>query len=373
MTYKSTKKVLTKFYCDVCDYYTTNKSNLNKHFKTRKHNDLQMTYKKYYPKSHVSTNLTPKNITYLSSQHNNLENIMNNKINTQNVDIDIINHNQSQHLDIEKIYGLNTLLIVDEQNHVCQCGRSYKHRQSLYSHKKKCKYNKSNQQPLQQQKKQEHVTNHQQNDNLVQNNSKANANLMDIINRLIDQNNKAMDTINKVSEKPNTVINQQNNSFSIINYLNNECKDALNLADFVNNLKVTNQDLEFMHHNTLMDSIDNYFIKPIANMKQTERPIHCTNARRHKFMIMHKGIWQRDEGNQILSDSFHEWANKVGHQLVCWSHEDKEWADNERKLEMSNDLIRKLHLLRFDKKTNEKVIKKMGCMKINKTITDVET
>lgn len=343
MTYKSTKKVLCKFYCDVCDYYTTNKSNLNKHFKTRKHNDLQMTYKKYYHNSHKSTNLTPKNHTSLSSG-NDFERIITTTCDT--------NHNQSQTFNIEKVYGLNTNTILKEQGHICECGRAYKHRQSLYSHKKKCTF--------------------QQNNTIVHQDDEMNSNLMKIINRLLDQNNKAMDTIHKVSEKPNTVINQQNNSFSIINYLNNECKDALNLEDFVNNLKVTNKDLEFMHRNTLMDSIDNYFIRPIASMNQTERPIHCTNARRHKFMIMHKGIWQRDEGNQILSDTFHEWANKVGHQLVCWSHEDKEWADNEQKLEMSNDLIRKLHLLRFDKKTNEKVIKKMGCMKINKQITDHE-
>lgn len=242
----------------------------------------------------------------------------------------------------------------------CECGKKYKHRQNLYRHKKSCDFSG--------------IIWYQNS----QKNSQPNTTpFTELIEKLIEQNqtitqenSKIMDKFVDLASKPNTVqINQQNtqhNTFSIINYLNRECKNAENLLDYVQSMQITNKDLEYIHQNSISDSIENCFVKPIASMEQTNRPIHCTDTKRHKFMIKHDGVWQKDTDNKILSDSFYSWANKVGHQLIAWTHDDTEWANNDEKLEMSNDLIRKLHLLRFDENTNKKVIQRMSQVKITK-------
>jgi hypothetical protein len=327
ITGKNIININGSMFCNICNYTSKNKSNFNKHLKTKKHMELYNIY----------------NTKCLDSN------------NTYNSDNSSIKNKRFTHT-------YNNKQLIEDNSYTCKCGKNYKHRQSLYNHKRNsCRLNNIN-----------NISQHKT-QNIKQND------FIEIINKLIEQNNKTINTVTQLSNKPNTIINQQNNSVSIINFLNTECKNAKNFNDYIRNLEVTNKDLEFIHRNTLMNSIDKCFIKPITNMNHYERPIHCTNQRRHKFMIMHKGIWRHDKNNQILSDSFHEWANKVGHQLVCWSHEDTEWSNNEQKLEMSNDLIRKLHLLRFDKKTNEKVIKKMEQFRITKngihlnTINNLQT
>jgi hypothetical protein len=242
----------------------------------------------------------------------------------------------------------------------CECGKKYKHRQNLYRHKKSCDFSG--------------IIWYQKSQKKSQLPSKP---YMETIEKLIEQNqdltkqnSQILDKIADIASKPKTVLinqqNTQNNTFRIVNYLNKECRHAVNILDYINNIRITNDDLLYIHNNSISDSIDTCFVKPIANLEQERRPIHCTDTKRHKFMIKHDGVWQKDTDYKILSNSFYSWANKVGHQLIAWTHEDTEWSNNDDKLEMSNDLIRKLHLLRFDENTNKKVIQKMKQFQILK-------
>lgn len=335
-------------YCELCNYSCTNMYNFNRHLQSNKHNSNL-----YISNSTTIQDYCPY-CDYTSDKKFNMIKHLTTKKHVQRVqEID-----SGQHTDIHK----------------CHCGKYYKYRSSLTRHKRSCinkqshiiDYNRNSghiekEQISNDKEKEKTETEKEKEIHMVLDGFKT------IIENFGEKQVEILEQIKDTIEKPNVIINNtQNNSFSIIAYLNTHCKDAQNLIDYVNSMKVTNKDLEYIHNNTLMDSINTCFIEPITNMEQKTRPIHCTDLKRHKFMVKHDGVWQRDKHNKIISDSFHTWANKVGHQLVSWSHEDCNWSNDEHKLEMSNDLIRKLHLLRFDENTNQKVIQKMKYLKFNK-------
>lgn len=336
----------TPHYCDLCNYSCTNSYNFNRHLQSNKHNSNL-----YISNNTTITDYCPY-CDYTSDKKFNMIKHLTTK-----------KHIQRVH-DADEGY--------ERGIYKCKCGKYYKYRSSLNRHMRDCS------------RQQSHIINYNRNIENVHNDTQQktthenNTLKEQEINKVLDgfktiiqnfgeKQTEILEQIKDTIDKPNVVINNtQNNSFSIIAYLNTHCKEAQNLIDYVNSMKVTNKDLEYIHNNTLMDSINTCFIEPITNMEQKTRPIHCTDLKRHKFMVKHDGVWQRDKHNKIISDSFHTWANKVGHQLVSWSHEDCNWSNDEQKLEMSNDLIRKLHLLRFDENTNQKVIQKMKHLKFNK-------
>ena len=67
-------------------------------------------------------------------------------------------------------------------------------------------------------------------------------------------------------------------------FSNEQCKDALNLTDFVENIKVTLEDLEYSKDNGFVNGVTNIIKKQLQDMKPTERPIHCSDKKRLQFM-----------------------------------------------------------------------------------------
>ena len=158
--------------------------------------------------------------------------------------------------------------------HVCSnCGKSYKDRSGLWHHKKKCKAKESSNlenQKLKEELKamkeemknlknmQQHVTNNIQN-NVTQN----------II--IIDQNT----------------------------FLTKLANNALNIEDFVKQLKLDQNDYNFALENGYQKGVANVLIKKLENLDDTQRPIHSTDKKRGKFLVKTKGEWKKDNGESV--------------------------------------------------------------------------
>ena len=79
--------------------------------------------------------------------------------------------------------------------------------------------------------------------------------------------------------------NNNNNTISINLFLNENCKNAMNLTDFIQNMNVSLEDLEFSKDNGFVKGVTNIFTKQLQDLDPTERPIHCSDKKRLQFYV----------------------------------------------------------------------------------------
>ena len=98
-----------------------------------------------------------------------------------------------------------------------------------------------------------------------------------------------------------THVNSHNKTFNLQVFLNEDCKDAMNITDFVNSIQFQLADLEHMGQVGYVDGISNIIIKNLKALDVTKRPVHCTDPKRETIYIKDGGVWEKDEdGNKKL-------------------------------------------------------------------------
>ena len=220
---ENSQKSLPKFVCKMCDYYTSKKTDYDKHILTLKHIKL----------------------------HNLLTNVA---INSQG--------------DASK-------------KHVCECGKKYSHRQSLFTHKKKCKL------------EQDIKPNNDSKDVLVEYLMKENTELKQMIIDVCKNVN--------VNNSFNTTNNSHNKTFNLNVFLNETCKDAMNIMDFVNSIQLQLSDLESVGKLGFIEGISNIITTNLKALDITQRPVHCTDNKRETIYVKDENKWEKedDQKNKI--------------------------------------------------------------------------
>jgi hypothetical protein len=187
-----------------------------------------------------------------------------------------------------------------QYEHKCNCGKNYKHRQSLYNHRLKCGAN---------------ITTEPITKELVIELIQQNKHLQDILQ---EQHNK----IYEISKESKCILNNNttnNTQFNLNFFLNEECKDALNLMDFVDSLNVKIKDLEYTSKTGYAEGISNIFIKGLSDLKIHKRPIHCSNLKREVLYIKDNGEWKKeDEDKTKLTKAIKIIGNKNIKQISEW-------------------------------------------------------
>lgn len=290
---KDRKKVKRIYKCKLCNYTCKRKNDYLKHCSTQKHTDMEY-FNKY--------------------KHNP------DKLNEY--------HERKNKLDF-----------------VCECGRKYKYKSGLSRHKLKCNFDYSDSK--------------QDNSIMDKNTSDKITDLVSLVKDLIHENKSIQDKLVEVTnEKPTQMIIQQNNNqhnhFSVKAYLNNECKNAMNLSDYVNQIKVTFDDLTYMKEHGIVKVFENTFVKGLREMAQNERPIHCSDKKRGNFYIKDDDTWMKDPENERIIDALKKITNQQCAALKQWKTLNKDWLDNEYKQEHANIVTRKIVDIYGDK--NQKKI-----------------
>jgi len=112
---------------------------------------------------------------------------------------------------------------------------------------------------------------------------------------------------NKIKHKTmgNTNNNHLNNcgNFNINIFLNEQCKDAINLSDFVKSLEITFENLKIVNQTGMEESVSALILKGLENMDVSKRPIHCTDQKRDVMYVKEEEKWEKDEGNDKLKSS----------------------------------------------------------------------
>ncbi len=235
-----------KFECDVCDYSTSNKKDYAKHITTPKH--MKMTTM----------------VTY--------------------------DDNKSPSM-------------------VCSCGNSYKYRQGLSRHKKTCvdviKSDIVNTSQTQiQPTPSTHTSSEDMQMALILELVKQNQEFKDLIllqsNQMMEQN-KTMIEVAKNSQVNNTINNNNTNSnnktFNLNFFLNETCKDAMNMKDFIKSLELSMPELEKMGEIGFAEGMSRVFVDRLNSLDITKRPIHCSDVKREIIHIKDDNKWERDNAN----------------------------------------------------------------------------
>jgi hypothetical protein len=208
----------------------------------------------------------------------------------------------------------------DIQIFACNCGKKYKHRQSLYNHKKIC--NVLNGTENIDMNKDQPITTE-----LVLQLIKQNEKLQEMLH---DQHNKMYNIAkdNKCITNNNGNTTNNNNHFNLNFFLNEQCKDALNLMDFVESLNVQLKDLEYTATKGYAEGISNIFIKGLSNLHVHNRPLHCSDSKRDVLYIKENGEWlKEDEEKSKLTKAIKIIGNKNMKQISEWQKAYPEYND----------------------------------------------
>jgi hypothetical protein len=170
--------------------------------------------------------------------------------------------------------------------------------------------------------------------------------LFEFIQKQTEQQNKLMESVVKLAEQQannitNTNCNNTNN-ISINLFLNEECKNAMNLTDFVDNIKVSIQDLEYTNQHGYEKGISNIFTKHLTDMAVTERPIHCSDKKRLQFYIKDSDEWKKDEKHENIDITIDEISRKQFFHIKEWEKQNPDYLTNDKKLKKWHTMVRNM-------------------------------
>jgi hypothetical protein len=165
-----------------------------------------------------------------------------------------------------------------------KCGKKYKNRSGLWKHQSKCNDNKKSIDNLDDISTKE----------LIMMMFKQNTQLQQA---LIESSKQNVITNNNTTTNTNSH-NQTNNSFNLQFFLNETCKNAMNMTDFVNSIKLQLSDLISVGELGYIEGISNIIVKNLNALDVTERPVHCTDKKRETFYIKDEDKWEKDEDDK---------------------------------------------------------------------------
>jgi hypothetical protein len=133
-----------------------------------------------------------------------------------------------------------------------------------------------------------------------------------------------------------------NNNFNINFFLNEKCKNAMNLEDFVEKIKFTLEDLQFTKDNGYAKGISNIFIKNLNDMDITERPIHCSDQKRLQFYVKNDNEWTKDNNNEKIDNTIEKVSKKQIKSIQEWVEANPDFTESDTKMEEYFTLVRSI-------------------------------
>ena len=182
---------------------------------------------------------------------------------------------------------LNPTSEISEKIYECNCGKIYKHSSTLYTHKKKCTSTNE-------------TENNETDSNDTDNNNNEIKELKELMKYLMKENSELKTMMFEVIKNGthNNTTNSHNKSFNLQFFLNETCKDAMNIMDFVDSIKIQLSDLENVGKLGYVDGISNIIAKNLNSLDETKRPVHCTDTKREVMYVKDEDKWEKEAENK---------------------------------------------------------------------------
>ena len=295
MPLESCQKVAFKYICEKCDYFTNKKSSYDKHLLTSKHQQLT-------------------------------------KVNTFSENI-----------------------AEQTKDFVCTCcKKQFKSRVGLWKHNKICKANNDNEknQQIDLLVKEIKELKENKNNELIEYLLKENKEIKELILEIVKK-----DTYSNCNNTTNT--NSNNKAFNLQIYLNETCKNAMNLSEFIDSIHPQLSDLITVGELGYVEGISKIIIDKLNKLDFTERPVNCTDKKRDTIYIKDDNIWEKDEGNNKLNKAIKKVAVKNTMVFPQFKQKYPDYCNSDSKYsdQYSNIVIQSLD---DSRENNEKVIKNIS-------------
>jgi hypothetical protein len=216
----------------------------------------------------------------------------------------------------------------EKKSYDCQCRKSYKHASSLWNHKAKCDFLQNNSDE-----------NHYENSNNQLQIAVEKPEITQIILELVRENKELKTmlveqhkTMIELSQKPtitnnsnNTHTNSHNKQFNLNFFLNEQCKNAINLSEFVENVKLSLSELENVADMGYVDGVTQIFMNGLKDMDIYTRPLHCTDIKREIMHVRENNIWIKDTPEQAkIKSAIRRIAFRNIQQISEWNNQHPE-------------------------------------------------
>jgi hypothetical protein len=185
----------------------------------------------------------------------------------------------------------------DKNIHVCEkCNKEYFNKSGLWRHKQKCVLNKDN---------------NCQEDTLVKYLMNENKELK---NMIIEVCKQIQPLNNSVNNNNNNTTHSNNKTFNLQFFLNETCKNAMNIKDFVDHVQLDLADLENVGKTGYIEGISNIIIKNLNALEMEKRPIHCADQKREVIYIKDEDKWEKEEANK---PKMRKLIRQIAHKNIC--------------------------------------------------------
>jgi molecular chaperone GrpE (heat shock protein) len=185
----------------------------------------------------------------------------------------------------------------------CYCGMDFGSRTTIWRHKQKCQNQQQSQsQTPQQNTEQIKITD----DNLI-------TLLMNQCKELRNENKELIDIIKNGTHNTNNshnTINSNNKTFNLQFFLNETCKDAMNIMDFVDSIKLQLSDLEKVGEIGYVEGISSIITSNLKALDVTQRPVHCTDKKREVVYVKDEDKWEKDDDQKKIRKAIKRVASK---------------------------------------------------------------
>ena len=209
----------------------------------------------------------------------------------------------------------DTQKVQESSEHICNiCNKKYKYHSGLWKHKKSC---------------------------ILENDDIQDINYKGMFLQMMDQMKKKDEQMDKLLPLiGNNNNNNINNQVNINVFLNEECKDALNIKDFVNSLQLQLKDLDNTGKLGFVEGTSKIFIDGLNKLEITKRPIHCSDIKEETLYIKDNDIWEKENKNKDkMKRAIDEITEQNMKQMPEWVKENPTFANDEEYLKVISNIM----------------------------------
>ena len=190
--------------------------------------------------------------------------------------------------------------------HICKCGKQYKYSRGLWEHKQKCNglmRTQSTEQPPE------------------ISNPVDSSLILELLNQNKELHQMVIELAKKAGNTTNNTNNTINNKFNLNVFLNETCKNAMTLTDFVKSMNLSVEDFVNTGELGYVNGISQIMVDRINNMELCDRPLHCTDLKRETVYVKDAEKWEKDEDNDKMRDAVKKVASKNERMRSVWYNE----------------------------------------------------
>jgi len=200
------------------------------------------------------------------------------------------------------------------KKYICDCGREYKYRQGLYNHRKSCKGEKKE-------------------TAIIEN--EENVDYKSMFFEIIKKNNEFQDLLMKQSQQiselipkvGNTINSNNKQKFNINVFLNEKCKDAISMDEFIDKIEVSMKNLLTTKEKGQVYGISNIIMENMNKLSLYERPLHCTDKKRETLYVKNNE-WEKDDSKEHINKALKKVESKQLKNLNVWLEEHPNYMNN---------------------------------------------